>query len=70
MVFLTNSGVASAFHRDSGKRLGVVNALPTEVVRSVYANRLREELVVVSVHSHEHYETLRARAVPVASILR
>ena len=46
---LTENGVCVAFDIDSGRRICVVNADSTEVVRSLFHNKTNGTLITVSV---------------------
>lgn len=52
----------------SPRRLGFINIAADELVRSIYYNHVRREVLVASLHSQDDYESLRCagglRAVP------
>ena len=65
---LTENGVCVAFDIDSGRRICVVNADSTEVVRSLFHNKTNGTLITVSVHAVDQYSSLRCRANPVSEL--
>lgn len=63
LLVLLQSGLCSAFDTETGRWLGDVNAGAGDVVRSMFLNRRRGELLVVASHAADRFRTLRCRAV-------
>jgi hypothetical protein len=64
VLVLVHSGLCCAFDAVSGAWLCDVNADAGDVVRSIFFNRRRGELLVVSCHAGDAFRSLRCRAVP------
>ncbi|KAL3893654.1 MAG: hypothetical protein SGPRY_014082, partial [Prymnesium sp.] len=69
MIFgLTENGICCAFERLSGRRSCILNKDSSEVVRSLFHNKINGTLITVSVDSIDHYSSLRCRATPLACL--
>lgn len=65
---LTRSGVCTALHRDSKRRLCFLNTMGTEVVRSMYYNKAASCVVTISVLPEDNYSSLVCRSIPIGLI--
>ena len=68
VLALTAAGGARAFDRATGRALAHLNASPGHVVRSLYVNRARGDVVTVSVSAADSFASLRCAAVPLAAV--
>lgn len=68
LLALTAAGGCAAFCRRSGELLAHLNASGDDVVRSIFLNRARGEVVAVSVGRGDAFASLRCRAVPLAAV--
>lgn len=79
LLALTHMGAAFAFNLESPTITTtaapapvplLLNEEPTQVIRSIFHNPFTDEVLTVSVHSSEQYESLSTRAIPVDAIER
>ena len=68
LLALTAAGGCAAFCRRTGELLAHLNASGDDVIRSIFLNRSRREVVAVSVSRRDAFASLRCRAVPLAAI--
>jgi len=65
---LTQTGVCTAFHRDTKRRVCFLNTAPDEVIRSLFYNKSNESLITVSVFREDNYSSLNCRSTPLRYI--
>lgn len=69
MVFgLTENGVCAAHCIRSGRQLCVLNSDPSEIIRSLFHNRINRTLITVSVYAHDQFSCLRCRETKLARL--
>lgn len=65
---LAHSGACAVFERGNYRRIGFLNLDEDEVVRSLFYNTVKREVITVSVTSRDHYSSLRCRSVPLEAV--
>ena len=68
LLALTAAGGCAAFCRRTGALLTHLNASGDDVIRSIFLNRARKEVVAVSVCRGDAFASLRCRAVPLSAV--
>lgn len=71
LVFgLTQTGVCTAFDRETSQRVCFLNIEPDEVIRSLFYNKLNGSLITVSVYRADNYSSLKCRSTSLEYIRR
>lgn len=69
MIFiLTRAGLCVALNESITECPCYLNTLPGEVVRSFFFNKLREEIILISVDPSDNFTSLQCRAITLAAI--
>lgn len=71
LVFgLTQTGICTAFKRNTAERICFLNIQPDEVIRSLFYNKANESLITVSVYRADNYSSLSCRSTSLEYIRR
>ena len=68
LFVLNKRGGCAAYHLPTQRLLRYVNVSEDDVMRSVFYNRHRDELITVSVHWHDTNSSLHCRSTPLAAV--
>ena len=69
LFVLNKRGGCAAYHLPTQRLLRHVNISEDDVMRSVFYNRHRDELITVSVHWHDTNSSLHCRSTPLAALV-
>lgn len=69
LFVLNKRGGCAAYHLPTQRLLRHVNVSEDDVMRSVFYNRHRDELITVSVHWHDTNSSLHCRSTPLAAVV-
>ena len=69
LFVLNKRGGCAAYHLPTQRLLRHVNVSEDDVMRSVFYNRHRNELITVSVHWHDTNSSLHCRSTPLAALI-
>jgi hypothetical protein len=65
---LTQSGICAAFTRQDFRRLCFLNVADDEVIRSLFYNKMNQQLITVSVFKRDGFSSLKCRTTPLEAI--
>jgi hypothetical protein len=66
---LTQTGICTAFHQGTKRRICYLNIAPGEVIRSLFYNKANDSIITVSVYKTDNFSSLKCRSTAIKDVL-